>query len=292
MKRFPSRSAFLHLRLPFSLFLLPIFVFALSQSPIINIVPAVAVFISWHFFIYPASNCYNSYFDKDEGSIALLKHPPKVDQSLFPLSLLVELAGIIIAVFAGWQFTIAVICYGIFSKLYSHPLTRLKKYPIISFLVVFVFQGAFVYWSSYSAISDSNIMIDWNTEYVLAGLVCSCLIGASYPLTQVYQHTEDIKRGDQTLSILLGIKGSFLFSAILFISGAIILFIYWQNLEKSINFLPFIVFSIPIGLVFTGWLIRVFKDNRQANFKNMSQMTFTSSLAMLSYFLWIFFSRA
>jgi len=292
MKLLPSRSAFLHLRLPFSLFLLPVFVFALSQSPIINTLHAVLVFISWHFFIYPSSNGYNSYFDKDEGSIALLEQPPKVDHSLYSLSLLFEFVGIIIAAFVGWQFTIAVISYGIFSKLYSHPSIRLKKYPVISFLVVFIFQGAFVYWASYSAIAQSNIILDWNTNYFLAGLVCSCLIGASYPLTQVYQHTEDTKRGDQTLSIVLGVKGSFLFSAILFVFGAIILFIYWKIAGKLINFYVFIAFCIPIGLIFISWLISVFKDSRQANFKNMSQMTFTSSLAMLSYFLWIFFKGA
>jgi len=288
MKFLPSRSALLHLRFPFSLFLMPVYVFALSQAPVINTYNSLTAFIIWHFFVYPASNGYNSYFDKDEGSIALLKQPPKVDKSLYNISLLLELIGVIMALSVGWGFTLAVIIYGILSKLYSHPSVRLKKYPLISFFVIFLFQGAFVFWTSYSAISDSNLSTIWNGNFIIAGLVCSCLIGASYPLTQVYQHEEDSRRGDKTLSILLGIRRSFWFSASLFIAGILLLLIYWYTLNQIINFYIFIVFCIPVLTVFINWFIKVFKDKEQANFHNMSRMTFTSSIAMLLYFLLVF----
>jgi 1,4-dihydroxy-2-naphthoate octaprenyltransferase len=291
MKILPSRSALLHLRFPFSLFLLPVYVFALSQVPFANTFNCIVVFISWHFFIYPASNGYNSYFDKDEGSIALLKHPPKVDKSLYTISLFVELIGILIAYFAGWQFVLSIIIYGILSKMYSYPGIRLKKYPLISFFVVFVFQGAFVYWTSYAAMSRLDLFYGWDVDFILAGLICSCLIGASYPLTQVYQHEEDSKRGDKTLSILLGIKGTFYLSAILFVSGIFFLFIYWNKLGQLSSFYFFIAFCIPVGLVFVRWFIKVIKDQTQANFKNMSNMMFTSSISMLLYFLWIWLSQ-
>jgi 1,4-dihydroxy-2-naphthoate octaprenyltransferase len=172
----------------------------------------------------------------------------------------------------------------VISKLYSHPAVRLKKHPVASFLVVFIFQGAFVYWTSYAAISGLDIRMGWNINFVIAGLVCSCLIGASYPLTQVYQHEEDTKRGDKTLSILLGIRGSFWFSAVLFISGSLLLLAYWYNLNKIINFFIFITFCIPVLFVFINWFIKVFKDEKEANFQNMSRMMFTSSIMMLLYF--------
>jgi 4-hydroxybenzoate polyprenyltransferase len=292
MKFLLSRSAFLHLRFPFSLFLMPVYIFALSQAPFINTYNSVIAFIIWHFFVYPASNGYNSYFDKDEDSIALLKHPPKVDKSLYNISLLLEFLGILMALNISLEFTAAVIIYGILSKLYSHPAVRLKKYPVISFFVVFLFQGAFVYWTSYMAISGTNLSSQWNYNFILAGLVCSCLIGASYPLTQVYQHEEDGKRGDKTLSILLGIKGSFWFSAALFITGALLLFIYWANLDQIINFYIFIAFCIPVLIVFINWFIKVYKNSRKADFQNMSRMMFTSSIAMLLYFLFIWFGNS
>jgi len=265
-----------------------VYVFALSQAPFLNIYNCILVFISWHLFIYPASNGYNSYFDKDEGSIALLKQPPKVDKSLYSTSLLFELVGILMAFFVNWQFAAAVVIYGILSKLYSHPAIRLKKYPFISFLVVFIFQGAFVYWTTYAAVSRLDLRFGWNENFILAGLICSCLIGASYPLTQVYQHEEDSKRGDRTLSIVLGIKGSFWFSAILFLAGVLLMMIYWHNLDRIINFYIFITFCIPVLFVFIRWFAKVFKDAAEANFKNMSRMLCTSSLMILLYFLLIF----
>ena len=287
MKFFPSRSAFRHLRLPFSLFLLPVFIFALSQAPVINMYNACLAFVVWHLLVYPASNGFNSYFDKDEGSIALLKDPPPVDRSLYYLSLMLDLIALLIAVLISVEFFIAVVIYGTISKLYSHPAIRLKKYPFISFLTIFLFQGAFVYWTSYGAVSDLSIFYGWNLNFILAGLICSCLIGANYPLTQVYQHEEDAQRGDRTLSIQLGIKGSFQFSAAMFCITILISFWHWYNINNVFNFWLFLAFSFPVFVVFVRWLLNVWRDDTQANYKNMLQMTWTGGISMLSYFILI-----
>ena len=280
----PSRSSRVHLRLLFSFFLVPVFLFALSQAPQIIISKAILAFFIWHFLVYPASNGYNSYFDKDEGSIALVENPPPVDKSLYNFSLFLDVLAVILAVFVSAGFVAAVLLYGTFSKLYSHPATRFKKYPVISFLIVFIFQGACIYWSSYAAISGLNILSGWNLNFIIAGLICSCLIGASYPLTQVYQHAEDSARGDRTLSIVLGIKGSFIFSAFLFGAAAILLFVYSYRIDKLIYFWVLLPFALPVSAVFTSWLLKVWKDDREADFKNMSRMTLVSGVLMLCYF--------
>ena len=168
--------------------------------------------------------------------------------------------------------------------MYSHPLIRLKKYPLISFMIVFIFQGAFVYWSTYASVSGLDTLLGWNLNFTLAGLICSCLIGATYPLTQVYQHAEDLKRGDKTLSLVLGIRGSFYFSACLFLLSGILLFIYWERLELMGNFWLFLVISAPVLVIFLKWFVSVYRDPTQANFKNMSRMTLLSSIMMLIYF--------
>ncbi len=281
----PSRSTFLHMRFFFSFFLLPVYLFALSQAPTMVVTNAVLVFIIWHFFIYPASNGYNSYFDKDEGSIALLEKPPMTDKSLYQYSLGLDLIGVLLSFIVSVEFAIATLLYGILSKMYSHPSIRLKKYPVISFLVVFIFQGAFVYWLSYTAISGISILKVWNLSFFIAGLVCSCLIGASYPLTQVYQHKEDKKRGDITLSVILGIKGSFAFAALLFLLASVLIYWYWQLEHQIRNFWLFLLFIIPVLVIFLKWLLEVLKNEKNANFKNMSRMTLSSGTAMLIYFL-------
>lgn len=290
MKFFPSRSAVLHLRFAFSFFLLPVYVFALSQVPFVHTINAWMVFIAWHFFVYPASNGYNSYFDRDEGSIALVEHPPKVDQSLYYSSLILEAAGILLAMLVNLEFMVAVITYGLLSKLYSHPAVRLKKYPVYSFLVIFIFQGAFVYWFSYAAISGLSVFDGFNLNFFLAGMVCSCLIGASYPLTQVYQHEEDSKRGDKTLSLLLGVRGSFYFSAVLFLAAITLMYFYWQNVVQPANFWIFLLFTAPVFGVFIHWFLQVLGNEKAANFRNMTRMTIVSGLLLLFYFCVIYLS--
>ena len=281
---FPSVSTLLHLRLLFSVFLLPVFLFALSQAPEINSVNAILTFVIWHLFVYPASNGYNSYFDKDEGSIALIENPPPVDKTLYFFPLLLDTIALLLAIYVGWILFFAVLIYGLFSKMYSHPSIRLKKYPIISFLIVFIFQGAFVYWSTYASISGIDTLFGWNLNFTLAGLICSCLIGATYPLTQVYQHEEDSKRGDKTLSLILGIRGSFYFSACLFLLSGILLYTYWNRLELIRNFGLFLIVSAPVFVLFLNWFAKIYRDPANANFKNMSRMTLLSGIMMLIYF--------
>jgi 1,4-dihydroxy-2-naphthoate octaprenyltransferase len=280
----PSFSTFLHLRFFFSVFLLPVFFFALSQVPEINWNSAILTFIIWHLLVYPASNGYNSFFDKDEGSIALIEKPPPVDKSLYYFSLTLDLIALILTIFVGWALFFAVLIYGTFSKMYSHPSIRLKKYPFISFFIVFVFQGAFVYWSTYASVSGMNTLYGWNLNFTIAGLICSCLIGATYPLTQVYQHEEDSKRGDKTLSLILGIRGSFYFSALLFLLSGILIFAYWYRLDLLTNFWLFLIISGPVFILFISWFVEVYKNPDDANFKKMSRMTLLSGLLMLIYF--------
>ncbi|WP_242691588.1 UbiA family prenyltransferase [Desertivirga arenae] len=277
------------MRFFFSFFLLPVYVFALSQAKGTQTLRALLVFTCWHFFIYPASNGYNSYFDKDEGSIALLEKPPSVDKSLYWFSLFFDLIGFLLGLLVSLEFALATVIYGLLSKMYSHPTIRLKKNPIASFLVVFIFQGAFVYWASLAALSGSGITEVWDSNVFIGGMICSCLIGASYPLTQVYQHEEDTRRGDRTLSLLLGINGSFVFSGILFLTGVILVFLYWQSKEIISNFWLFVLFILPVLYVFLSWFTKVLRNSTNANFRNMSRMTLASGTAMLLYFLVVYF---
>jgi 1,4-dihydroxy-2-naphthoate octaprenyltransferase len=62
------------LRIPFSFFLSPIYFFSLAQVPHIDWANAVLIFFILHFLIYPASNGYNSYMDRDTESIGGLEN--------------------------------------------------------------------------------------------------------------------------------------------------------------------------------------------------------------------------
>src|SRR6478752_2614637 len=139
-----SLSSWLHLRIPFSYFLMPVFLFALAISPNPTNHSVLWAFLVIHLLLYPASNGYNSYFDKDEKSIGGLKNPPPVNKGLYQLSLILDLLAVVLSfIMINVLFTIMIIIYGLISKAYSHPFIRLKKYPIWSWLLIFVFQGFF-----------------------------------------------------------------------------------------------------------------------------------------------------
>ena len=71
------------LRFPFSFFLMPVYWFALGQAGSINALDALLVFVILHLLVYPASNGYNSYMDRDQGSIGGLKTPLQPSRQLF-----------------------------------------------------------------------------------------------------------------------------------------------------------------------------------------------------------------
>ena len=149
-----SSSSWLHLRIPFSYFLLPVFLFSLAISPNITGKSILWTFIIVHFFLYPASNGYNSYFDKDEKSIGGLKNPPPVKKGLYYLSLLFDVIAIVLGfLLINPTFAFMLLIYGLVSKAYSHPAIRLKKLPVTGWLVAGLFQGLFTFMMCYIGIN-------------------------------------------------------------------------------------------------------------------------------------------
>lgn len=211
-----KKSTWQHLRIPFSFFLLPVFLFALGAYPDIELQKALLVFFILHLLLYPASNGYNSYFDKDEGSIGGLKNPPKVSKELYYTSLVFDFFALAMGLLLSWQFAFMLLVYGLVSKAYSHPLVRLKKMPIIGWLAAGFFQGSFTFLMVLVGINGLSVNEFLQPIYLVPSLLSSLLLWGSYPMTQVYQHEEDANRGDQTLSLKLGIRGTFHFTALMF----------------------------------------------------------------------------
>lgn len=275
------KNILLHLRIPFSFFLLPIFLFAVSQSPQPNVAKAWWVFLILHFLLFPASNAYNSYYDKDEGSIGLLETPPPVTKELFYVAWAFDILALVLGwLFVGELFTVYLVVYGFISKAYSHPLIRLKKYPILSWVVVTFFQGALTYLAVYQAINSSVTFELLNTQWIPA-LVCTSNLLAIYPLTQVYQHEEDAKRGDMTMSRLLGIKGTFInANAWLLLSGIG----YVSYFGFTVPLLLLVLLLFPLLAFFGWWTWKVWQDERNANFKNTMWLNLLASVCLNVFF--------
>ena len=273
------------LRIPFSIYLMPVFWFGLSalRGPWSGW-RAGGVFVVLHLLAYPASNGYNSYYDKDEGSIGGLKAPPKVTPELLHLVWLFDALAVAGAALLSWPFAGLVVVYLLISKAYSYEGIRLKKYPLLSTLVVVIFQGAFTLLMTQVGVGASTTQLFEKTNLLLA-LVSTLFLCGSYPLTQVYQHAEDAQRGDRTLSLRLGIRGTFIFAAVGLLAGAAALGLaYWLRQEIR-PLLLFLVATGPVVVLFGRWAWLVWHDESAADFEHTMRMNQVSSLCLSAAFI-------
>jgi len=284
-----SKSSWLHLRIPFSYFLLPVYIFAIGQSPNLSEPGLLWIFVILHLLVYPASNAFNSYFDKDEGSIGMLKNPPPVQKGLYYLALLFDILALCLSyAFVNKNFTLLIAVYILISRSYSHPWVRIKKHTFLSWIIIGFFQGALVYWIVYIGLNDFPIEFIFKSKVIQPALLASLMVWSAYPMTQVYQHEEDGKRGEVSLSAKLGIKGTFYFTAAFFtIVIASYFFFFDQHYGGKYN-MVFLLSMAPILFYFIWWFIQVFKAESYANYKYTMRLNFISATCMVGVFLYIF----
>lgn len=275
-----QRSTLQLLRFHFSLFLLPVYLFAVSAVPYVNWYRAGLVFFIFHFLVYPSSNGYNSYMDRDSTPIGGLEHPLPPTKQLLYVTIAMDIAAITLSLFISTLFCLGILFYILASRAYSYRGIRLKQYPVIGFLTVFLFQGAVAFFITYHAVHmQPTLQIP-----LLPCVTASLLIGASYPLTQVYQHEQDKKDGVITISYLLGKKGTFVFSGLLFLMATFCMYLIFRTQDKQNLFLLFLLFMFPVVLFFLFWLYKVWQNEDAADFKNSLYMNIASTLCMLLYF--------
>lgn len=281
-----SKSTWLHLRIPFSFFLMPVFFFALSVSPNLNESRLKWAFVIIHLLLYPASNGYNSYFDKDEQSIGGLKNPPPVTRSLYYMSLLFDVLAVILGFLKiNFLFALMLLLYGLVSKAYSHPLIRLKKRPIAGWLTIGVFQGFFTFLMSYVGINNFDVENLIQAKVLLPAMLTTVMLLGSYPMTQIYQHEEDKKHGDDTLSRRLGIRGTFYFVQTVFMIAAVgFAWFFYAYYEIKYAY-QFLLALSPVVLFFLYWFARVWIDEKKANFTNTMWLNFISAVCLNGFFI-------
>lgn len=283
MPLLPDYNTLKLLRIPFSFFLMPVFILALSQTNDVKLLNAIGTFLIIHLLVYPASNGYNSYIDRDESPIGGLEHPPLPTKKLFHITLLMDIVSVSLSFFLiNKLFSVCLLAYILASRAYSSKQIRLKKYPLIGFLVVVVFQGAFTFFMCSTGISNVPFTVTSTNSYIL--LACSFQIAGAYPLTQIYQHKEDVAAGVVTLSYKLGYKGTFVFTAIMFAICNIFYYIYFSRTDKVSHFYILQLFFAPVIIFFTYWLLKVIKTKSEANFKNTMIMNTIAAICMNSCF--------
>lgn len=272
------------LRFHFSFFLMPVYWFALSQTDTINKAHAVLIFIILHLLVYPASNGYNSYMDRDTESVGGIKNPMQPTKQLFYFTLLLDGIAIALSFLISLYFVLGIVAYILASRAYSYRGIRLKQYPVIGYSTVIFFQGAVTFFLVMHGCSSNKTL----AVPLYAMIAASLLIGGFYPLTQIYQHQQDKEDGVTTLSLLLGYKGTFIFTAIIYLFAISTLAYQLISTLQQNSFFIIQIFFIPVLVYFFWWFRQVTLKHTAANFVNTMRMTMLASVCTNAAFITLF----
>jgi 4-hydroxybenzoate polyprenyltransferase len=159
--------------------------------------------LAWVLLLNGGTLALNSAFDRDEGDVGYLDHPPPAPPHLALWGFGLMLAGQALALALPRGFAVAyVICFAM-SLLYSVPPARLKSVAGADWLINMIGFGTL---TPYAGWALTRMPLTHAGIWALAGF--APLFAALYPLTQLYQLDEDRARGDRTLALALGVRAS------------------------------------------------------------------------------------
>jgi 1,4-dihydroxy-2-naphthoate octaprenyltransferase len=281
-----SSSTLQLLRLHFSFFLMPVYWFALSQvvHEYRDRGRALLIFVILHLLVYPASNGYNSYMDRDTTPIGGLKHPLQPTNQLFWVTLAMDVLALLLACLIGLSFAAGLAAYILASRAYSYRGIRLKKYPFIGWLTVVSCQGALVFWLVYQGSHKAGAPVEAGSV-ATAMLAASLLLGGFYPLTQIYQYEADKQDGVKTLSLVLGYRGTFIFTGLIYGVAFSVLAFYFLFTLQIKEFYALATCMLPVVVYFSIWAIKVWRDPAAANFANTMRMNLLASICTNAGFI-------
>lgn len=302
-----AKSVLVLLRIPFSVFLLPIVLFgllaALHTHGALDQVRTVLILISVHLFLYPASNAFNSYYDRDTGPIGGIAAPPAVSKGLLRASLTFDAIAVLLGLAAHPVFGIGLFIYGLFSKAYSWDKIRWKRRPVFSLVGIALVQGSLMFWlTAWTAGSPAAMPGNWwgearsaseaaavvaslfTPELIIGALTTAFFLMAVYPLTQIYQHEEDAAHGDMTYSRFVGVRGTFVSTAVfLLLTGAGFGAWFALSFQAADLWWRLAVFAVslaPALVCYAWWWTVTARDPAQANFSWMMRMNVLASGGM------------
>ncbi len=211
--------------------------------------------------------------DQDTSSIGGIKHPPLPDKELFLITIVLDAIALLLSLFISLYFAGLLLVYIVCSRLYSYRRIRLKKYPIIGYLIVILNQGGVVFLMIYHGATHQSI-----ETIPLIGVITACLlIGGFYPITQIYQHDSDKNDQVKTISMLLGKRGTFIFCGILYIIAFGLLFLYFKELQQLFLFFVLQIFFLPVAVYFLTWAVKVWNDPQKADYEHTMKMNWIAS---------------
>ncbi len=225
--------------------------------------------------------------DKDTGSIGGVRNPLLPTSQLLFVSLILDILALLLSLLVSGIFALGILAYILASRAYSARNIRLKKYPITGYLTVIFFQGAVTYFLVFHGAS-----VEKTTQLPLMGMFSAMLlIGGFYPLTQIYQHEADKHDGVTTISMLLGYRGTFIFTAGIYMLAMGILYFHFDTGGRRHDLFILATTMLPVLVYFFYWSVQVWKNTNAANFNCAMRMNILASVCTISGFLIILTRR-
>lgn len=209
----------LHLRWHYQLFILSGgFLLGGFLSTEFNIRSFLFQFCNVHLLLFGGATAYNSYWDKDKGPIGGLKNPPLMSPWMWLGALLFQMVGLMWAIPQGSLYVSIFALSMLFFWLYSTPLVRWKSRPVKSLIAIGVSTGFNAVLLGYLAAGNWRI----DVPILIAAVGVTFILLSLYPISQIYQKDEDLRRGDQTFTLQYGKSGVNFFFDSAFFTGLIL----------------------------------------------------------------------
>lgn len=231
-------------------------------------------FLIVHLLLFGGATVYNSYWDKDEGPIGGLRHPPPLAPWTHRASIGMQCAGLLLSLNMGLLYVLFFMASMLFFWLYSHPVYRWKGHPFLSLAAIGISTGTNSVIMGYLAAGS-----EWSNLVLIPAAGTALIMLSLYPVSQVYQVDEDKKRGDRTFAVAFGNAGVYRFFLTAFTLGTLLVSAGFHF------FLPELVtVFIPVAVVaggVTAGFLRPSADTGQGYHRVMRIKYVMSSLFVL-----------
>lgn len=276
----PLVDFIIHLRLHYQVFILSGgYLMGGYLSDGLNGLPFALQFLNVHLLLFGGATAYNSFWDKDNGPVGGLKHPPPMKNWMRFASLLLQMIGFLWALSAGVLYAFVYFISMLLFWLYSSPTFRWKGSPLKSLAAIGISTGTNSLLLGFLAAGNSSVGL----HIVIAAAGVGCIILSFYPLSQIYQIDEDKKRGDLTFARKYGRSGIKKFFSIAFSLGVILLVWPLANLNGILG----AVWLATGGLI--GWWVYRQFARLTASYKDYDKAMRIKYGASLSFVIFIGF---
>jgi 4-hydroxybenzoate polyprenyltransferase len=267
----------LHLRWHYQVFILSGgFLLGGLLSTNLDLQSFLTQFCNVHLLLFGGATAYNSFWDKDTGPIGGLKNPPPMAGWMWYAALILQAAGLVLAILAGILYVSIYAVSLFFFWIYSTPLARWKSHPLKSLIAIGLSTGFNSVLLGYLAAGNSTVPV----FVLVAAFGVMFVLLSLYPLSQIYQLEEDRRRGDQTFAVQFGAKGVKRFFAVAFSGGLLLITIAVLDLHPHFALL-FGGLGFMVGLLVQSILQKI--EPKPKDYATVMKIKYGTSLAFVAF---------